>query len=158
MTAAGDTALITKDTLIGAAEGQVKVTPAGAGKDDLKFTLRDGSTFRVSLNGATKVQDILDKINNATGNGGKLVASFDEAKQQISVYGQDDADGGDERFHLGDADREPCVLPQGRGDCGSGPRPHGVVTETLNFALRVGTLRERVFVTVEGDTYTGTDG
>ena len=37
----------------------------------------------MSLVGAAKVQDILDKINNATGNGGKLVASFDEAKQQF---------------------------------------------------------------------------
>ncbi|MCP4994985.1 MAG: hypothetical protein GY934_14550, partial [Gammaproteobacteria bacterium] len=64
--AAGDTALITADTLIGAAAGQVELTPVGVNQDDLKFTLHDGNSLLVSLDGATKLQDVITKINNAT--------------------------------------------------------------------------------------------
>ncbi|MCP5009491.1 MAG: hypothetical protein GY942_05895, partial [Aestuariibacter sp.] len=66
--ATGDTALITADTLIGAAAGQVSLTPVGVNQDDLKFTLHDGNSLLVSLDGATKLQDVITKINNATGN------------------------------------------------------------------------------------------
>ena len=59
------------------------MTPAGAGTSDLLFNLRNGQSFVVVLNGATKVQDIIDKINSAGNNNGKLIASFDEAKQQF---------------------------------------------------------------------------
>ena len=58
---------------------------AGPASADLLFTLRNGSSFVVVLNGATTVKDVIDKINNAGNNKGKLVASFDEAKQQIKL-------------------------------------------------------------------------
>lgn len=47
----------------------------GAG-DDLKFSLQDGTTLTVDLDGAATVGDVLDRINAATGNSGKLTASL----------------------------------------------------------------------------------
>ena len=63
---------------------------------------------------ATKVQDILDKINNADGNGGKLLASFDEAKQQFVFTDKTTPDRGD-GCDVGDADGEPGVFSTGKG-------------------------------------------
>ena len=155
VTAAGDTARITKDTLIGTAEGQVTVTPAGTGKDDLKFTLRDSTNFTVSLNGAAKVQDILDKINNATGNGGKLVASFDEAKQQFVFTDKTTPTEATSAATSVTQTGSPVFYGREGGTAVAAPKSGAATTTDLNFALRVGTLSERFFVTVAGDTYTG---
>ena len=157
VTAAGDTARITKDTLIGSAEGQLLVDTAGAAKDDLKFTLRDSTTFTVSLVGATKVQDILDKINNAAGNGGKLVASLDEAKQQFVFTDKTTPTEATSAATSVTQTGSPVFYGREGGTAVAAPKSGAATSEDLNFALRVGTLSERFFVTVVGDTYTGTD-
>ena len=152
--AAGDTALITPDTKIGTAAGELDITAAGVGKNDLKFTLRNGNVLVVSLNGATTVKDVIDKINSATGNGGKLIASFDEAKQQIQFTDKTTSfsppvssatsvtQTGTPVFYRRDGGTPVAV-------------PLTDPSETLNFALRVGTLNERIFVTVASKTYSG---
>jgi flagellin-like hook-associated protein FlgL len=40
------------------------------GTDDLQITRKDGTRFSVNLTGATTIQDVLNKINNADGNTG----------------------------------------------------------------------------------------
>ena len=47
------------------------------GATDLKMTTADGSTFEVNLDGVTTIKDVLDKINGATGNSGKVTASLE---------------------------------------------------------------------------------
>lgn len=68
----------TADTPLSQLNGGTGVQTAGG--DDLKLTRSDGSTFTVDLDGATTVQDVLDKINAAdTTNGtvpAKLTASL----------------------------------------------------------------------------------
>ncbi|MCC7409361.1 MAG: flagellar filament capping protein FliD [Phycisphaeraceae bacterium] len=48
-----------------------------SGKDDVKFTLRDGSTFNLNIDGLTTVQEVIDAIGTASG--GKLTASINPA-------------------------------------------------------------------------------
>lgn len=43
---------------------------------DFQVTLKNGTTLAVDLGSSTTLQNALDAINNATGNGGKLVASI----------------------------------------------------------------------------------
>ncbi|MCC7205465.1 MAG: flagellar filament capping protein FliD [Phycisphaeraceae bacterium] len=47
------------------------------GKDDVKFTLRDGSTFNLNVDGLTTVQEVIDAIGTASV--GKLTASINPA-------------------------------------------------------------------------------
>jgi flagellar hook-associated protein 2 len=47
-----------------------------AGTPALQITLSDGTNLQVDLSKAVTVGDVLNDINNATGNGGKLVASL----------------------------------------------------------------------------------
>jgi len=49
---------------------QVKYGP------DFTITLHDGTTFSVDISGAETLGDVIERINNASGNGGKLVARF----------------------------------------------------------------------------------
>jgi hypothetical protein len=150
VTAAGDTALITLETLIGKGEGQLDVSPAGDTKDDLKFTLRDGSVITVSLHGIVKVKDLIDRINTAEGNDGKLVAAFDEAKQQLQFTDTTSADAGTSASTSVTQTGSPVFYRRDGGTAVSAPLGE---SETLNFALRVGTENERFFVTVEGKDY-----
>ena len=109
------------------------------------------------MNGATKVQDILDKINNATGNGGKLVASFDEAKQQFVFTDKTTPTEATSAATSVTQTGSPVFYGREGGTPVAVPKSGAATSETLNFALRVGTLSERFFVTVVGDTYTGSD-
>lgn len=43
---------------------------------DLQINLKNGSTLAVDLGSSTTLQNVLDAINNATGNGGKLTATI----------------------------------------------------------------------------------
>lgn len=56
---------------------------------DLKVTLTDDSQLFIDLSGAKTVGDIVDKINNDSGNGGKLVASLSDGRLVLN-----DASGG----------------------------------------------------------------
>ncbi len=62
----------------------------GAAANDLRFTLRDGTVFDVNLDSAAGVspatiQDVLNAINNASGNGGKLTASISTDQQSLTM-------------------------------------------------------------------------
>ena len=58
---------ITETTTLSALNDRRGVRALGSGQND--FSVNDGtSNFNVSLDGATDVQDVLDAINNATGN------------------------------------------------------------------------------------------
>lgn len=48
--------------------------------DDLRITLTDGTTLDVELSSATTLKDVVDGINNDSGNAGKLVASLSNGK------------------------------------------------------------------------------
>jgi flagellar hook-associated protein 2 len=50
----------------------------------LAITLSSGTTLNVSLNGASTVGDVLNDINNATGNNGSLVASLENGGIQLT--------------------------------------------------------------------------
>ncbi|GEM_PF-398038 len=53
---------------------------------DLQVTTRDGSTFFVDIDAAdARVQDVLDAVNNATGNGGKVVARVNAQGNSIEL-------------------------------------------------------------------------
>lgn len=56
---------------------------------DLKVTLSDDSEFFIDLNGVKTVGDVVDKINDFSGNGGKLVASLSDGRLVLT-----DASGG----------------------------------------------------------------
>lgn len=62
----------------------------GAAANDIQFTVRSGATFNVNLdstagNSPATVQDVLDAINNATGNAGKVTASISADQQSITL-------------------------------------------------------------------------
>lgn len=62
----------------------------GAASNDLRFTLRDGTVFDVNLDSSAgaspaTVQDVLNAINNATGNAGKLTASIGTDAQSLTM-------------------------------------------------------------------------
>ena len=47
-----------------------------AGVPDFQITLKNGSSFAISLGSASTLQNVLDDINNNSGNGGKLAATI----------------------------------------------------------------------------------
>ncbi len=54
--------------------------------NDIQVTTRDGSSFFVDFDAAdTRVQDLLDAVNNATGNGGKVVARVNAEGNAIEL-------------------------------------------------------------------------
>jgi len=55
--------------------------------DDMQITQRDGASFTVDVTGATTIQDVLDKINNADGNVGpnKVTASLNTTGNGIEL-------------------------------------------------------------------------
>ncbi len=52
---------------------------------DIRITARDGSTFDVDISDADTVQDILDAINNASGNAGKVTISIDTDGNRFKI-------------------------------------------------------------------------
>src|SRR5262249_37947732 len=52
--------------------------------NDLQITARDGTVLDIDLNGSKTVDDVLKKVNNATGNSGKVVASLDNGHLVLS--------------------------------------------------------------------------
>ena len=86
-------------------------------------------------------------------NNGKLVASFDEAKQQLVLT--------DKTTAVASTSLSTSVTQTGspvfyRRDGGTAVAPPlNDNSEALNFALRVGTLNERFFVTVASKEYLG---
>ena len=51
-----------------------------SGQPDLRITAQDGTMLDISIGGLNTVGAVLDAINNATGNGGKIVASTVDKK------------------------------------------------------------------------------
>ncbi|MEK7866923.1 MAG: flagellar cap protein FliD N-terminal domain-containing protein, partial [Planctomycetota bacterium] len=57
-----------------------------ASGNDLQVTTRDGSTFFVDFDATdARVQDVLDAVNNATGNGGRVVARVNAQGNAIEL-------------------------------------------------------------------------
>ncbi len=52
---------------------------------DLRITARDGTVFDVDIGDAQTVGDVLDAINNAVGNGGKIIASISADGNRIEL-------------------------------------------------------------------------
>jgi flagellar hook-associated protein 3 FlgL len=50
--------------------GTLTTTSTTFGTDDFQITRKDGTSFAVDLTGATTIQDVINKINNADGNTG----------------------------------------------------------------------------------------
>ena len=50
---------------------------------DLVITTRNGSVINVALDGATDLGDVISKINTASGNGGKVVASYFDGNSEL---------------------------------------------------------------------------
>jgi flagellar hook-associated protein 3 FlgL len=62
-------------TLLSALNNGQGITAAPSGSPDFQITAADGTTFQVSLAGATTIQDAINDINSASGNPG-VTASF----------------------------------------------------------------------------------
>ena len=58
----------------------------------LSFTTRDGSSFDVDVTGATTVAELIDAINNAAGNAGRVTASINDIGTGLRVT--DNTSGG----------------------------------------------------------------
>ncbi|MDD4888588.1 MAG: flagellar filament capping protein FliD [Phycisphaerae bacterium] len=53
--------------------------------NDIKFTLENGAELQVDLSSALTLGDVIDTINGATGNSGKLVASVDSGSDGLKL-------------------------------------------------------------------------
>ena len=67
--------------------------PFVEGQPDLAITAGDGTAFVVDLSGSATIGDVLEKINGATGNGGRIEASI--APGWTSLRLQDHSEGPD---------------------------------------------------------------
>ena len=113
------------------------------------FNLRNGKSFVVVLNGAATVRDVITKINSAGNNKGQLVASFDEAKQQLVLT--DTTTAADPVISASTSVTQTGSPVFYRRNGGTAIAvPFQQTTTDLKFALRVGTQSERFFVTVAG--------
>src|SRR5580704_6186802 len=74
------------------------------GAPSLQITLSDGTQLQVNLTGAETVGDVLNDINNATGNGGKLVASLSNGGIQLA-----DTSGGTGTLSVSDVNQSSVV-------------------------------------------------
>ncbi|MDP2375510.1 hypothetical protein, partial [Reyranella sp.] len=149
---------VTTATQIGTAEGQLKATFAAAGTNDLKFTLRDGSLINVGLNGATTLQQVLDKINTAGKPAGvvKLEAQFDAVTHALKLIDHTTV-GVTQLATATTQTGSPVFYTRNGGTAVAAPKSGAATSEALDFALRAGTTSERVFVSLAAKTYTGTD-
>lgn len=74
---------------------------AGVSGSTLSITARDGTVLTVGLAGVQTAQGLLDAINSATGNSGKIVASLNDAGTGLSI--EDTTGGGGNLIVGGDA-------------------------------------------------------
>src|SRR5580704_8271055 len=81
----------------------------------VKITLTDGTQLNVSLGGAVTVGNVLTDINNATGNGGKLVASLANGGIKLT-----DNSGGAGSFTISDENQASVVQELGLNVAASG--------------------------------------
>jgi flagellar hook-associated protein 2 len=52
--------------------------------DDLEFKTADGSSFKVNLDSNKSLRDVINSINNATGNSGKVAASIVDGRLKLT--------------------------------------------------------------------------
>jgi flagellar hook-associated protein 2 len=81
----------------------------------VKITLTDGTQLNVSLGGAVTVGNVLTDINNATGNGGKLVASLANGGIKLT-----DTSGGAGSLTISDENQASVVQELGLNVAASG--------------------------------------
>ncbi len=81
----------------------------------LAITLSNGTTLNVSLNSAATVGDVLNDINNATGNNGSLVASLSNGAIELT-----DNSGGSGTFSVADEDGASAAQALGLNVAASG--------------------------------------
>jgi len=53
---------------------------------DFNITAKDGETFAINLSGAESVGDVLDRINNATGNAGRVTARLAASGNGVELF------------------------------------------------------------------------
>ncbi|HET6324273.1 MAG TPA: flagellar cap protein FliD N-terminal domain-containing protein, partial [Planctomycetaceae bacterium] len=75
-----------------------------AGTSSLQITLSDGTQLKTDLSSAQTVGDVLNDINDASGNGGKLVASIVNGGIQLT-----DTSGGTGTLSVSDEDQSSVV-------------------------------------------------
>ncbi|MEZ0277251.1 MAG: beta strand repeat-containing protein, partial [Roseimicrobium sp.] len=76
---------IALSTHMGAGPDDFLLSTNGTAASDLKFFTRDGSSFEVNLDGAVTLSDVIERMNSATGNGGKVSVSFDVETHLLAV-------------------------------------------------------------------------
>jgi flagellar hook-associated protein 2 len=86
-----------------------------------KITLSDGTQLQVNLTNAVTVGDVLNDINNATGNGGKLVASLANGGIKLT-----DNSGGAGTLSVADENQASVVQELGLNVAASGNTISGV--------------------------------
>ena len=149
---------VTAESVLGSAKGEVDVTPLGGGKNDLKFTLRDGTEFEVSLDGAETIQDVVDLINEQApdadeGDGSKLTATWDEAQHRLVLV--DLTAGPVPPSSCASMTGNPVMYKRSDDTTLSAPTASAKTSDEFKFAIKYSNL-QRVFVTVDSKTYTGT--
>ena len=68
----------------GSAVTALKLGTLQGNENDLIITTRSGAVINVALDGATDLQDVIDAINNAPGNAGKVVVSFFDGNAELA--------------------------------------------------------------------------
>jgi len=93
-TTATDLGLRTLDgtTALGAFRDGLGVNPQ-TGKDDVRITLHDGTSFDVNLDGSATVQDVLDAISAAATTAGVSVSTIGDGASDFNVGFVDDGNG-----------------------------------------------------------------
>ncbi len=61
------------------------VQTAGAGQPDFQIATKSGAAFNVSVTGTTTVNDVINAINSAAGNAGKVTASLNSSGNGIAL-------------------------------------------------------------------------
>jgi flagellar hook-associated protein 2 len=104
----------TTNTLLSQINDGNGISPA-IGAASLKIVLSDGTQLQVNLSNAVTVGDVLNQINNASGNGGKLVASLANGGIKLA-----DNSGGSGSFTVGDENQASVVQELGLNAAATG--------------------------------------
>lgn len=99
------------------------------GEDDLRIVARDGTVFDINLDGATTVQDVLDRINAATG--GQVVASLAVTGNGIRLV---DNTGGSGVLEVMRPPDSPSFAAEDLGLVGTASPPGELVGQDVNTA------------------------
>jgi flagellar hook-associated protein 3 FlgL len=76
---------MTTGTLLSNLNSGAGVQTAGAGQPDFQISTKSGVTFNVNVTGATTVNDVINDINSAAGNGGQVTASLNSTGNGIAL-------------------------------------------------------------------------